>query len=436
MLAPGAVSSFELTLDNRDLARNVHPVQVVVKLRPEPAAEGITIASFWVRPEVEQSVPNGFITANERTPVAEPRQQSQAIPAVPAGDNYGYGYQDNSSSSSENYPSSIDETLLEETIDTIGVTASDPNCTQIQNLKLYYHRAEPDKPVFISWLNPRCCQRKGCVYTVWTGPAPDKLRLLVEGNKPGATISELLQGLQPGDSYFEVVVETSNGARKAGYAIEEGPLYGFEAILAYRDKLNPPKSDPIVLQKTPETDEEAAQEDEQGPVLEASADPAVVDMAGTESAKTAAAFRWNGTNGAVAVRNATPVEGGDGSSRANNFEYNLPEKPITDFTACHYRRETSVTVPEPVVPGSPVTITYDYSRDGYRYTLYQLPAGESEWVVAPGTKELQTSSTFRFDATPMHTGKFLVLAYKPAKGWGCLSDHYNEAIEITVESEE
>lgn len=434
LLAPGRPVSFELQLDSRDLARNVHPVQVVVYARPEPGAEGISLSSFWLRPSEKSPTTANNYAQPERTP-AEPRE---AAPGSRSYTTQGYtppsasfqeppapGATDPGNNPAQEYASSIDETMMEEHFDTVGVSASDPNCTQIQNLKLYYHRAEPDKPVFISWLNPRCCQRRGCTYTVWVGPSPDKLRLLVEGNKPGANISELLQGLQPDDSYYEVVVETDNGNRKAGYIMGEGPIYGYEAIIAYRDRFDPPSSDPIggPLKTT-------AQNEAKG------TEPTAAETNGSISGKGAVppqdntgspGFRWNGQD-----ETATAAKPQQTALVNETPELKTPSLPIEQFDPCRYRREMTVKGDLVKEPGEEVTLSYDHSRQGYRYTLYYQPEGNGSWGIAPGTRELQTSSTFRFQVGPQHNGKYLVLAYKPEKGWGCLSASKAEAVKLQV----
>jgi|GEM_PF-935000 len=432
LLAPGRASHFEFNLDNRDLARNVHPVQVVVYARPEPEAEGVSLSSFWLRPaEQDQGAAQAGNSPAESRNTEPYTPQTYASPSTypgspPASGNAPYA----ENQTEQEYASSLDETMMEEHFDTVGVRASDPNCTQIQNLKLYYHRAEPDKPVFISWLNPRCCQRNGCSYTVWVGSAPDKLRLLVEGNKPGATISELLQRLQPDDSYYEVVVETSNGDRKAAYAMGEGPIYGYEDIIAYRDRLAPPSSDPIggpVAVQTKAT-EEADEPEAQAPENEDEG----ITRRGTSNpspASSSPGFSWNGEE-----QQTPPAEARKTAMVNEPSEVKTPSLAIKQFDPCKYRREIKLEGKAFVETGEEVSLSYDHSRPGYRYTLYHQAAGSNSWGIAPGTQELQAASDFRFQAGPQHNGKYLVLAYKPEKGWGCLSAPENQAIELKVAS--
>jgi hypothetical protein len=402
-LTPGQVTPFQFQLDKRDLARSVHPIEVIVYSDAEPSLKGVPLSSFWVNTGIEMQ--------NTRSP-------EDHTPLTKAGTLEEYSYASRSYEEPSSTPGSYNgyASSLEETIDTIGVVASDPNCNGIQNLEMYYHRAEPDKPVFISWLSPRCCQRKGCEYTVWTGPNPEQLRLLVEGNKPGATVSELLRGLRPDDNYFEVVVTTSNGTRKAAYVMGEGPFYGYEEIIAYRDRLNPPTSDPLVFQKGSDKPDGAAG-------LEASNDERgqySVNTSTEDSNKPKGAFAWNET---PVNNNSTPAR------------FQQPKLSIKAFDPCQYRRETEIVADRPIQAGKPVELSYNHDRAGYKYTLYYYAKDLGQWVVAPGTKELQSSATFSFQASPARSGSYIVLSYKPSKGWGCLSDPLDKPIKLIVEDD-
>lgn len=219
LLAAGKTTPFEINLDERDLNRGIHTLQVIVFGRSSTLSEGVPIAAFWLKAE-------------------EANDQTNPLPAAPV--NAGLPPID---APSEAYPG------LWQNIDTISVKASDPNCNQIQNLQLVYDSNKSRIPLFVSWLSPRCCQEKGCTYTVWAGPDPMQTRLIVKGNKSGAIIRELLPGISPDDNYFEVVVETSNGNRKAAYLVGQGPLYGIEAVLDYQDSFRPQSSDPLIMKK-------------------------------------------------------------------------------------------------------------------------------------------------------------------------------------------
>lgn len=405
-LTAGEVVPFQFQLDGRDLGRSIHPIEVIVYSNAAPTLQDIPLSSFWLNTGVERQSMRSTENQTSLTKDGTLEEYSDNAPRyeeVPP----------QSQEAGDSYASS-----LSETIDTVGVVASDPNCNGIQNLEMYYHRAEPEKPVFISWLSPRCCQREGCEYTVWAGPDPQQLRLLVEGSKPGATVSELLQGLQAGDKYFEVVVSTSNGTRKAAYAMGEGPLYGYEDIIAYRDRFNPPSGDPLVLQKDKKEVPGSGSVTEAPTELAASTDDEQYDL-DTPAAATReprSAFAWDGNAGREA---ATP-------------RFQQPRLPIREFEPCQYHRETEVISNRPLQAGDQVELRYDHDRTGYQYTLYYYVKELDQWVIAPGTEELQSSATFSFQASPEQSGDYIILSYKPSKGWGCLSDPLDNPIKLNI----
>ena len=98
-------------------------------------------------------------------------------------------------------------------------------------------------------------------------------------------------------NYYEVVVKTSNGNRKAAYVVGEGAKYGVEEVLAYHDQFNVPKSDALVVKETTNTTGKA----------------------------TTASFEWN----ASAELYTTP----------ENYNYQQPELPITDILTCKYTND-------------------------------------------------------------------------------------------------
>lgn len=360
-LAAGSIVPFEMTLDDKDLMRGIHPVQVAVFI--DANGRSVPVGSFWIKAE-STSDPVPVMPSEQpmaMQPIKNPYGQKPQQPAV----------QDNTVASRGGQDAYFDESLIDESFDTIAVTASDPNCTQIQDLQLVYDPAVPNQPLYISWLSPRCCQLDGCGYSVWVGK-PGQLKLLVSGSKSGATIRELLPKLAANDDYFEVVVKTSNGVRKAAYVLGEGPKYGFEEILEYQDRFNPPKSDEVVLTK------------------------------------------------------GSPLE-------PRMVTYEKPQRPIADFRPCRIKRNFTLEGDQPVEAGDMITLKYDFSAADYQYTLYHLPEGDKEWVVAPGTKQLQSSPEFEIEAEPIHTGKYLILSYKPDKNWGCLSAPMDQAIHLNIE---
>ena len=387
-LRAGESTPFLLRLDDRDLNRGIHTLRVVTYIKPETSSEPIPVGSFWLKAENGVSTDQPLAT-NTPPPPPPPAGYYSTDPKPNVSSNYERGWQ--MESPAEEIKKETDKTdpyesSLTEDIDAINISATDPNCTQIQDLQLVYSADQPNQPLYISWLSPRCCQEGGCDYTVWAGRSPDKMRLLVSGNKSGAMIREIMQGIQYNDEYFEVAVKTSNGSRKAAYLLGRGPIYGVEEVLAYHDQFNPQKQDPLILTKGEET--------------------ITADKDGT----------------VVFEVDPIPV-----------ITYEKPNIPATNFVACKYRRQTSVIAEQPILDGDQITVKYDYSGKGYKYTLYYLPPDAGEWVIAPGTKELQEKASFDFRVNKYSSGQYLVLTYSPDKNWGCLSAPLEEALEINVE---
>lgn len=394
-LTPGVKVPFAFELDARDLARSRHPIEVLVYSGMEIAARQVPLAGYWIEAETEQVAVTTPRAASPATAFPAPGTQA-AAPAEP---------------------------MLQETFDTIGVTASDPNCNGIQDLKIVYHPVSPDDPNYITWLSPRCCQEEGCEYAVWIGSDPDRVRLLVKGTKPGAIIREVLQGARPDDTYFEVVVETANGVRKAAFIVGEGPIYGLEEVIAYRDrrKQDFPTSDSLVFVKSPRQ-----------PSPPEPYSPPAHGPAGEEPLRYEASNNlWISPDEPASPGIKSEPPGGSPAA-SDVFQLAEPQVPMVGFSTCRYDRDVILTADREVRVGEAVTIKYDHSREGYRYTLYFQPAGTEEWVLAPGTRELQEKPEFRLLARPYHSGNYLILTYKPAKKWGCLSSTPDAPIKLNV----
>lgn len=375
-LYPGQPAPFSVELEDRDLYRGIHTLQAVVYGRSAALPQRVPLYSFWIRAWEE----------DEALAAADPGAQQPA---------YGQEWDSRPGNIAKKggNPAAEDgfdgeAPALEENFQEVQVTASDPNCTQIQNLQLVFSPTQPDKPLYISWLNPRCCQEEGCEYSVWTGKDPGQLQLLVKGRKPGANITELLQGIESGNQYLEVVVRTPNGVRKAAFVPGEGPKYGIEEILEYQDRVKPPAGDPVVGMK------ETTIKGETAPGLE----------------------------GGLAGRMGQP----------ETAPFERPQLPVTQFEPCRIYRETHVIGKKPIQDGDEIAIQYAFADKAYRYTLYHQPEGSSEWFLAPGTKELQESSSFELTARTFMSGKYIILTCKPDKSWGCLSSPLSEALEIQV----
>ncbi|HMQ47440.1 MAG TPA: hypothetical protein PKA00_08820 [Saprospiraceae bacterium] len=391
-LAAGEKTPFSFPLSDQDMKRGIHTIQVVVYTQPDFLNDQLPMNAFWLnaRPVVKQA-DISEVYSNTKFERAENKMNPHETEVTPnAGFQWDQPLENTekekntstlSSSSQANAPAEFDENepAFTEDFETVNVVATDPNCTQIQKLQMVYGSNRPDIPLYISWLNPRCCQENGCEYSVWTGSSPGQLRLLVKGNKSGSVITEILQDAGAQDTYFEVVVKTSNGVRKAAYATGEGPVYGIEEVIAFHDRYKAPSSDPVVFYQE----------------------------------------RGSNTNPAV--------------TQEEVVTYEIPEYPINQFKPCRYKRDISVLGDFPIQAGDEVSIDYLFEEADYQFTLYLQPDGSTEWFVAPGTEDLQPESVFEFEAQPGHSGKYLILAYKASKNWGCLSGPLTEPVLLKVE---
>jgi hypothetical protein len=387
-LYSGIEMPFAFELDQQDLQRGIHTLKATVFISRDGYARPIPTETFWIRANENNPSsainPNLAITPTQQDPVPEYDVLEEQKPGMTGTiTKSGVEWEDDFS---------IDESLYDEHADALSVTATDPNCNQIFDLKLVASPTQPEKPLFISWLNPRCCQEQGCAYTLWAGPSVTEVSLVVKGNKAGARVSELIAAPHENARYYEVVVKTPNGNRKAAYILGEGPIYGVEAVLAYRDGFQPQRSDSIkALKEVPK--------------------------------------------GASAV-------GGGLASRVGNTDnqldddaaglYHVPKLPISKFRACKYARKTSLEAEEPIYEGDEIQISYDFSEPGHEYTLYHQPPGSDDWFIAPGTVELQDSPVFELEAQSYHSGKYIILVHRKSKNWGCLSSPLDKTIEINV----
>ncbi len=376
----GEPVSFEFELMDADLNRTIHPVNVVTYVRSNN--EDRVMSAFWIRSEKQRA-----------SVIAEEKPTEKTTPTTfysyEAPLNEPVDLTTRSAEPLQRQPETKrQEPILTQEVNTINVTASDPNCTQIHDLQMVYDLKRSQKPLYISWLSPRCCQEEGCEYTIWSGNRPDQLSLVMKGYKFGATIKELLDPNKATDKYFEVVVKTKNGNRKAAYVIGEGPKYGIEEILAYHDRFNPVQSDSLMFIK------------EQEP---------------NETLKGEGTFQWDNP-----VNNPTTVD------------YVKPELPISRFSPCKYRKPIQLTADNPIHSGDYVSLQYDYDRTGYKYSLYFQPLGSQEWSIAADTKELSDKAKFDFRVGAVHSGNYIMLLYKPEKGWGCLTAPLEEGLEILV----
>ena len=424
---------FEIELNDQDLKRNIYPINVLTYL-PEGGGEGQLVSAFWIRSENQELTTNlaetppipsinrqleptttdtqatALTTSEEEqkpTVYSETAKEAEvrndAAMAEAAKQHAARLLQEEErlaqihqqQQPTETLPTMEDEYTLTDEAKAVSVTAGDPNCTQISGVQLVYDLQRSQQPLYVSWLSPRCCQEEGCEYTIWAGEKPDQLSLMMKGYKPGAKIQELINpDLALNATYYEIVVKTSNGKRKAAYVVGEGAKYGFEEILDYHDQFNAPSSDPIAFEQTIQQ-----------------------PKGGGATAKTAS-VEWK--------------ESAELLTLPTSFNYQSASRPISDFQPCKYKNELHLIADDPIHIGDELTLTYDYDRPGYRYTLYQRPEGQSDWFVAPGTEELQAKAQFDLKAGQYHNGDYLVLLYKMDKGWGCLSEQPTQAFSIEV----
>ncbi|MEN0049366.1 MAG: hypothetical protein AAF806_20065 [Bacteroidota bacterium] len=400
-LEQGEKVEFTMTLDEYDLDRTIHPINVLTYIHEGRhtsrmgGQEDQLVSAFWIRPENRNPEASVALNPPPVPPAANNNLNTdfETIPKeIPAQSQYV-----NPNSSPETQAKSVqkelptyDEYAMTQEVNTVNVTASDPNCTQIHDLQLVYDLQRSKQPLYISWLSPRCCQEGGCEYTIWAGKKPDQLSLVMKGYKGGSKIQELLNPNQSDATYYEVVVKTSNGNRKAAYVVGEGAKYGVEEVLAYHDQFNVPKSDALVVKETTNTTGKA----------------------------TTASFEWN----ASAELYTTPED----------YNYQQPELPITDFLTCKYTNDIRLIGDSPIHVGDEIIIKSNYNRPGYVFTLYQKPEGREDWVIAPGTRELQEKPTFNIKVGKYHSGNYMILLHKEDKNWGCLSKELSASLEIEV----
>jgi hypothetical protein len=322
-LMPGQKVPFNIELDEKDILRGIHPIQITVYIKPEASnAEALPISSFWIRAKGK----------------GQPLQDSSTEPGE-------------------------ELTLTEET-----KNLDIPNCSSMEGLQLIFASNNPQQPKYISWQNPNCCQGENCSYFVWAGSNPLDLRLLSQGKNQGAVVREPLFGLETEDKYFEVVVTSTGGTRRATYVLGEGAKYD-QSLTEYSQQQGAIQNDIIATR-------------------------GVVDMPMTANL--------------------------------------IPKRPLTDFGACKIYREVSLTGDFPIHEGDDVNIRYDHTGSGYKYTLYHQPIGASEWLIAPGTAEMQNSPNFMLTTSREHSGRYIVLVYKASKKWGCLSSSPGEALKLSV----
>ncbi|NJL75022.1 MAG: hypothetical protein HC892_08300 [Saprospiraceae bacterium] len=374
-LEAGTIFNFQIKLDERDLARSIHPLNVTTFITDPKQLEGKLMSAFWMRANTQtgnlSQVFAEKTTDQDRTTNSNITVQSSNV-----------GLQQDHAEIEENATlESDDQPELSKQADAINVVATDPNCTQINDLQLVYDVKQSSKPLYIAWLSPRCCQEGGCEYTIWSGVAPNQLKLSIKGFKSGTYIRELIDPTNAEDQYFEVVVKTPHGTRKAAYGIGKGAMYGVEEILAYHDELTPQKSDTLVA------------------AVRTTTPP-------TKAINEPTGFAWDTET--LQTPAPTPVT-------VTNITYNKPNLSIHKFVPCQTQDQMRIEGDIPIQVGDVLTIDYPFDREGYKYTLYFQPEGKRDWFVAPDTEELYEVASFTFKVGKYHTGNYVMLLYKPEK---------------------
>jgi hypothetical protein len=171
-LSRGQRTPFEFVLNSRDLARAIHPVQVVVYVRGVELADAVPVASFWLEAQARE----------EGAPDQNPGLMGSFLPMSPR-----------------------------------NAEGTRAVCDEIESLSLKNHPGRPTEPAILSWEQPECCREQACRYAIWGGRSLQELRLLNHGQAAGPRIHKILTGLRSEDAFFELEIETPDGIRRAFY---------------------------------------------------------------------------------------------------------------------------------------------------------------------------------------------------------------------------
>lgn len=204
-LIAGEAIPFRFDLDEIDLDRSIHTLQVVVYINPQPGMNAIPVSTFWIRTDQQ---PSGLAIENEKV---------QAKGA---------------------------EDFVQKPVET-----KTKSYNRLQDLRPVYLSVQSDIPAYIAWANPTECINGGCAYTVWAGQSSGPIRLLAQGKQGGSLVKESLQGLTVEERYIEVEVETKSGSSIGAYVFGQGPGYSFGENYVHRIRLAPMASKP---ETTPE----------------------------------------------------------------------------------------------------------------------------------------------------------------------------------------
>lgn len=203
-LIAGEGVPFRFELDEIDLDRSIHTLQVVVYISSGSGRGAIPVSTFWIRTDQQ---PSGLAMNPDK------------VQAKGADD------------------------FVQKTVET-----TPKNYNRLQDLRPVYLSVQSDIPAYIAWTNPAECINGGCTYTVWAGKSNGPIRLLAQGKQGGSLVKESLQGLTVEERYIEVEVETKSGSSIGAYVFGQGPGYSFGENYVHRERLAPvtnkPEADP------------------------------------------------------------------------------------------------------------------------------------------------------------------------------------------------
>lgn len=201
-LIAGKATPFKFALDEIDLKRSIHTLQVVIYINPGQGMNAIPLSTFWIRASQDQ---NGLATGDTKL-------QAKGI---------------------EKPVAELEETPAK-------------NYNRLQDLRPVYLSVQSDIPAYIAWTNPSECINGGCAYTVWAGKSNGPIRLLAKGKQGGSLVKESLQGLTIEERYIEVEVETKTGSSIAAYVFGQGPGFNFGENYVHRERIQPTAGKPEV----------------------------------------------------------------------------------------------------------------------------------------------------------------------------------------------
>lgn len=199
-LTSGKEIPFRFDLDEIDLNRSIHTLQVIIFINPGTGMSPMPLSTFWIRADQDSGAFGAEKEKIQAKGMEEPGQNAKG------GDVRNY--------------------------------------SRLPDLRPVYLSVQSDIPAFIAWTNPSECINGGCNYTVWAGKSNGPVRLLAKGKQGGSLVKESLEGLTIEERYLEVEVETKTGSSIAAYIIGQGPNYNFGENFVHRERITPPAGKP------------------------------------------------------------------------------------------------------------------------------------------------------------------------------------------------